>query len=69
MGRRAFGAYGYPTDLALWPLPLYNPGMENAEVQQIAGFLLDGYEGICKGGDIVTMQQQLTELCRVIRLP
>jgi energy-converting hydrogenase A subunit M len=43
--------------------------MEKVEVQLIAGFLSDVYEGICEGDDTVAMQQQLTELYRVIRLP
>ncbi len=44
-----------------------SPGMEKVEVQRIAGFLSDVYEGICEGDDTVTMQQQLTELYRVKR--
>ncbi len=42
--------------------------MKKAEFQRIAHFLTDVYEGICEGDDTVAMQQQLTELYRVIRL-
>jgi hypothetical protein len=36
--------------------------------RRLADFLSDVYEGICEGDDVTTMQMQLTELYRVIRL-
>jgi hypothetical protein len=41
--------------------------MEKVEVQRTVEFLSDVYEGICEGDATITMQQQLTELYRVIR--
>lgn len=38
------------------------------KVEVIAGFLNDVWEGICEGEDVGTVQMQLTELYRVIRL-
>jgi hypothetical protein len=42
--------------------------MDKAKIRQIADFLNDVYEGICEGDDVATMQMQLTELYRVIKL-
>jgi hypothetical protein len=42
--------------------------MDRAEVTHIADFVNDVYEGICEGDDVTTMQMQLTEPYRVIRL-
>jgi len=39
-----------------------------AEVKRIVGFLNDVQEGLCEHDDVATMQMQLTELYRVIRL-
>lgn len=41
--------------------------MKKAEIKQISNFLNDVYEGICEGDETTTMQQQLTELYRVIK--
>jgi len=41
--------------------------MEKEEIQQIAVFLSDVYEGICEGDGTATMQLQLAELYRVIK--
>jgi hypothetical protein len=57
---------------ALRGIPLTGPRIsgeiDKAEVKQIADFLNDVYEGICECDDVTTMQMQLTELYRVIRL-
>ena len=42
--------------------------MEKAEIKHIGSFLSDVYEGICEGDDHTTMQLQLTELYRIIRI-
>jgi hypothetical protein len=64
------GSYGPENrlQLAFWPSPGYNGRMERVEVQRIAQFLSDVQEGICEGDGTTTMQQQLTELYRVIKL-
>ena len=41
--------------------------MKKAEIKAIGDFLSDVYEGICEGDETTTMQQQLTELYRVIK--
>ena len=41
--------------------------MEKAEIKRISEFLSDVYEGICEGDETTTMQQQLTELYRIIK--
>ncbi len=41
--------------------------MKQAEIKAIGDFLSDVYEGICEGDETTTMQQQLTELYRVIK--
>ncbi len=42
--------------------------MNTAQVKQIADFLNDVNKGISEGDDVATMQMELTELYRVIRL-
>jgi len=42
--------------------------MEKAEINRIGSFFSDVYEGICDGDDHTTMQLQLTELYRIIRI-
>jgi len=42
--------------------------MEKVEVQRVVHSLLDVQEAICESGEVVTMQQRLTELYRVIKL-
>jgi hypothetical protein len=44
------------------------PELDKAEIKPIADFLNDVYEGLREGDDVTTMQIQLTELYRVIRL-
>ena len=41
--------------------------MKQAEIKAIGDFLSDVYEGICESDETTTMQQQLTELYRVIK--
>ena len=47
--------------------PLNYEAMDKAEIKAIGDFLSDVYEGICEGDETTTMQQQLTELYRVIK--
>ena len=41
--------------------------MDKEEVKRIGDFLNDVYEGICEGDGTTTMQQQLSELYRIIK--
>ena len=41
--------------------------MEQAEIKAVGDFLSDVYESICEGDETTIMQQQLTELYRVIK--
>ncbi len=48
-------------------LSLEYTAMKKTEIQQIADFLSDVYEGICEGDERTTMKLQLTELYDVIK--
>ena len=41
--------------------------MERVEIQRIADFLSDVYEGICEGDEFATMHLHLSELYRIIK--